>query len=251
MPSASSRARPPGFRSRGPPPGMMTIGRSATGRSRPRQQAAQSRVMQEYRLLHERHDGRGIRDRVAALLRPVDKLLPELARQPLRLAPGQLERRVLGPVPIAPPGQIVAAQGTGVVLELGQVEPAPIQDQQVHLVPLARPVPELQVRPRFDHARNGAFAGSRDRTIFSPSASRGNCEGVTSIQRWACGATVPSPPARPDVPWFVVAEEGNPASHPRPKCPVPQARRRADRRQRRLLLIAPVSVRTAISASPE
>ena len=113
-----------------------------------RQQAAQSRVMQEHRLLHERHDGPGIRDGGAGLLRPADELVPELAGQPLRLAPGQLERGVLGPVPVAPPGQIVPAQGTGVVLELDQVEPAPAQDQQVHLVPLALPVPELQVRPR-------------------------------------------------------------------------------------------------------
>ena len=41
MPSASSRARPPGFLSSGPP-GMMTIGRSATGRSRPRTIASAS-----------------------------------------------------------------------------------------------------------------------------------------------------------------------------------------------------------------
>ena len=41
MPSASSRARPPGFLSSGPP-GMMTIGRSATGRSRPRRIASAS-----------------------------------------------------------------------------------------------------------------------------------------------------------------------------------------------------------------
>ncbi len=51
-------------------------------------------------------------------------------------------------MPITAPGQIVPAQGTGVVLELDHVEPTPAQDHQVHLVPLALPIPKLKVRPR-------------------------------------------------------------------------------------------------------
>ena len=113
-----------------------------------RQQAPESRVVQEHRLLHERHDVPGIGDGGAGLLRPADELVPELARQPLRLAPGELERGVLGAVPVTAPGQVVAAQGPRVVLQLDQMEPAPAQDQQVDLVPLALPVAELQVRPR-------------------------------------------------------------------------------------------------------
>ena len=112
-----------------------------------RQQAPESRVVQEHRLLHERHDATRVGDRGAGLLRPVDELLPELARQPLRLAPGQFERRVLGTVAVTAPGQVVAAQGARVVLQLHQMQPAPTQDQQVDLVPLALAVPELEVRP--------------------------------------------------------------------------------------------------------
>ena len=85
--------------------------------------------------------------RGAGLLRPADQLVLQLARQPLRLAPGELERGVLGAVTVPPPGQVVAAQGAGVVLQLHQMQPAPAEHQQVHLVPLAVAVAELEVRP--------------------------------------------------------------------------------------------------------
>ena len=115
---------------------------------RRRQQAAQPRMVQEHGLLHERHDGTRVGDLGAGLLRPADQLVLQLARQPLRLAPGELERGVLGPVAVAPPGQVIAAQRARVVLQLHQVQAAPAQHQQVDLVPLALPVPELEVRPR-------------------------------------------------------------------------------------------------------
>ena len=86
-------------------------------------------------------------DAGAGLLRPADQLVLELAGQPLRLAPGELERGVLGAVPVAPPGQVVAAQGAGVVLQLDQVQAAAAEHQQVNLVPLAVAVAELEVRP--------------------------------------------------------------------------------------------------------
>jgi hypothetical protein len=75
-----------------------------------RQQAAQARVMQEDGFLHERHDGTGLGDVGARLLRPADQLVLQLAGQPLRLAPRELERGVLGPVTVAPPRQVIAAQ---------------------------------------------------------------------------------------------------------------------------------------------
>ena len=112
-----------------------------------RQQAPESGMVQEHGLLHERHHGARVRDAGAGLLRPAEQLVLELARQPLRLAAGELERGVLGPVPVAAPGQVVAAQGAGVVLQLDQVQPAAAQDQQVDLVPLAVAVAELEVRP--------------------------------------------------------------------------------------------------------
>ena len=67
-------------------------------------------MVQEDGLLHERHDGAGIGDGGAGLLRPADQLILQLAGQPLRLAPGELERGVLGAVTVAPPGQVVTAQ---------------------------------------------------------------------------------------------------------------------------------------------
>ncbi len=92
----------------------------------------------------------------------MDELVTELARQPLRLAPGELERRVLGAVPITAPGQVVAAQGPRVVLQFHQMEPAPAQDQKVNLVPLTLPVAELQVGPR-------------PGTVRCPAAGTGRC----------------------------------------------------------------------------
>ena len=113
-----------------------------------RQQAAQARVMQEDGLLHERHDRTRVGDRRARLLGKADQLVPQLAGQPLGLAPRQLQRGVLGPVTIAPPGQVIPAQGARVVLQLHQVQATPAQHQQVDLVPLAMAVAELEVRPR-------------------------------------------------------------------------------------------------------
>ena len=112
-----------------------------------RQQAPDAGVVQEDGLLDERHDRAGIGDGGAGLLRPADQLILQLARQPLRLAPGELERGVLGAVTVAPPGQVITAQGAGVVLQLHQVQPTPAQHQQVHLVPFAMAVAELEVRP--------------------------------------------------------------------------------------------------------
>ena len=112
-----------------------------------RQQAPDAGVVQEDGLLDERHYRASIGDGGAGLLRPADQLILQLAGQPLRLAPGELERGVFGAVTVAPPGQVVTAQGAGVVLQLHQVQPAPAQHQQVHLVPLAVAVAELEVRP--------------------------------------------------------------------------------------------------------
>jgi len=105
-------------------------------------------VVQEDRLLNERDDVTSVGYLSAGLLRPAHQLLLELARQPLGLAPRQLQWRVLGAVTVAPPGQVVTAQGAGVVLQLHQVQPTPTQHQQVHLVPFAMAVAELEVRPR-------------------------------------------------------------------------------------------------------
>ena len=48
---------------------------------------------------------------------------------------------------VPPPGQIVTAQGAGVVLQLDQVESAAAQHHQVNLVPLAVGITEFEVRP--------------------------------------------------------------------------------------------------------
>ncbi len=133
---------------------------------RRRQLAPEPGVVQEHGLLHERHHVPRVRDRGVRLLRPVEQFVPELARQALRLAAGQLERRVLGAVPVSAPGQVVAAQGAGVVLQLDQVQAAAAEDQQVDLVPLAVAVAELEVRPRTERGlvrqqRRGRCSGPR------------------------------------------------------------------------------------------
>ena len=184
-----------------------------------RQQAPQSRVVQEHRLLDERHDVPGIRDRVAGLLRPVDELVPELARQPLRLAAGQLERRVLGPVPVTPPGQVVPAQGAGVVLELHQMEPAPAQDQKVDLVPLALAVAELQVRPRPERRVVRQQRPDDIEPLRLVRELRGS-HLDPALDPLRHGA-VSSMPARTYL-WFIVAEEANPASHHGRQAPGPR-----------------------------
>jgi len=84
----------------------------------------------------------------ARLLGKADQIVPQLAGQPLRLTPSELQRRVLGPVTVTPPGQVIPPQRTRVVLQLNQVQAAPAQHQQVDLVPLAVPVAELEIRPR-------------------------------------------------------------------------------------------------------
>ena len=66
-----------------------------------------------------------------------------------------------------------------VVLQLHQVQPTPAEDQQVHLVPLALAVAELEVGPGTERRACGSMA----RMTLSPSASWVNCEGVTSIHR--------------------------------------------------------------------
>ena len=85
--------------------------------------------------------------RVPRLLRPVHQLVLQLAGQPLSLAPGELEWRVLSPVAVPAPGQVVAAQHARVVLQLHQVQSPLADDQQVDLVPLALAVAELEVGP--------------------------------------------------------------------------------------------------------
>jgi hypothetical protein len=81
------------------------------------------------------------------LLGPANQLVLELARQSLGFAPGELERGVLSAVPVPPPGQVVPAQGAGVVLQLHQVQAAASQHQQIDLVPLPVVVAEFKVRP--------------------------------------------------------------------------------------------------------
>src|SRR5664280_1942503 len=109
--------------------------------------AAQPGVVEEDRLLHERHDVAGVVDLGPGLLGPAQQLLAQLARQPLRLASGELERRVLGPVAVSQPAQVVPPQRAAVVLQPDQVQPALAKDDQIDLVPLALPVPELDVGP--------------------------------------------------------------------------------------------------------
>jgi hypothetical protein len=79
------------------------------GPRRLRQQAPEAGMVQVHRLLHERDHVADVGDAVAGLLRPADQLIAELARHPLRLAPRQFERRVLGAVPVAPPGHVIPA----------------------------------------------------------------------------------------------------------------------------------------------
>jgi len=104
-------------------------------------------VVQEDRLLNERDDVTSVGYLSAGLLRPAHQLLLELARQPLGLAPRQLQWRVLGAVTVAAPGEVIPPQGAGVVLQLHQVQPTSAQYQQVDLVPLTVAVAELEVRP--------------------------------------------------------------------------------------------------------
>jgi hypothetical protein len=75
-------------------------------------------MVEENRFLHEWHDAARVRDLVAGIPRPVQQLILELARQPLCLAAGELEWGVLGTAAFAPPGQVIAAQRSRVVLQL-------------------------------------------------------------------------------------------------------------------------------------
>lgn len=60
---------------------------------------------------------------------------------------GEQQRRALGPVSAAAPHVGVAAQRAGVVLEFARLEGVATQDQQVHFVPAAAVVAELEVGP--------------------------------------------------------------------------------------------------------
>ena len=65
----------------------------------------------------------------------------------LRLASGQQQRGVLGAVAGAHPDVVVAGQDPAVVLELDQIQGVAGQDQQVHLMPAAPVVAELEIGP--------------------------------------------------------------------------------------------------------
>ena len=92
---------------------------------------------------------------------------PGVSGEALRLAPGQLERRVLGLVSVTQPGVVVAAQHAGVVLEFHQVQPPLAEDQRS----TSCHRPRLSRNSKFDQARNGSTCGSNARTMLSPSAS--------------------------------------------------------------------------------
>jgi len=79
-------------------------------------------MVQENGLLHEWDDVSFVGNLNVLLLRPQTQLVLQLAREKLRLAPGQFERRVLGAPTVASPPLIIAAEGAGVVLELDEVE---------------------------------------------------------------------------------------------------------------------------------
>jgi hypothetical protein len=63
------------------------------------------------------------------------------------LVAGEQQRRVLGSVSAATPYVVVAAQRAAVVLEFDQIEGVAGKDQQVHLMPAAAVVAELEVGP--------------------------------------------------------------------------------------------------------
>lgn len=111
------------------------------------QLAAQALVVQEHRLLDERNHVARVGDSHVVLARPLQQGVAEPGGQVLRLAAGQLEGGVLGPVAGAEPAVVVAPQHAGVVLQLDQVELVAGEDEEVDLVPAAVVVPELEVRP--------------------------------------------------------------------------------------------------------
>jgi hypothetical protein len=129
----------------------------------------------------------------------------------LSFALGQFERRILGPVSVALPGQVVAAQGPRVVLQLHQMKPAPAQDQQVDFVPLSLPVAELQVRPRPERRVVRQQRPDDVEPLGLVREQRGShLDPALDLLRHGAVSLY----ARPDVPCFIVAEEANPASHP-------------------------------------
>ena len=165
---------------------------------RRRELAPQVRVVQEDRLLDVRDGGAQVGDVGAVLVRPVGQAVLELGGEPLGLAAGELERRVLGAMPVPQPGVVVAAQRAGVVLQLHQVNPPLADHQQVDLVPATVAVTELEVRPSaervarrqegLDDVQALGLVGELGRRDLGPALG---CSGheVTSRSR-VCGASV-------------------------------------------------------------
>ncbi len=96
--------------------------------------------------------------------------------------PGQLERVVLREPTVAQPLVVVAVQFPEVVIRLDQVQPPVAEHEQVDLVPLALAVAELAARPEAERR-----CGGQDAAELKPSAWCGNCDRVTSTQRWSAG----------------------------------------------------------------
>src|SRR5487761_1253125 len=59
------------------------------------------------------------------------------------------------PGPGPPAGEVVAAQGAGVVLELEEMELAAAEEEQVDLLPFALAISELHVRPGTERGHLG------------------------------------------------------------------------------------------------
>jgi len=103
----------------------------------------------------------------------------------LGLTTSQLQGRVLGAVAVAEPGEIVAAQGARVVLELDEVELTAPQEEEVHLLPSPLAIAELHVRP----CPERRAVGHEGAEVAQPLGLVGVGGGVTSTQRIA-GADV-------------------------------------------------------------
>ena len=105
-------------------------------------------MVQEHRLLHERHHLPGVRHlHVRVLPCPCPQRVLQQAREPLSLAPGELQGGVLSAVAVPQPAVVVAAEGAAVVLELDEMQPSTAEDEEIDLMPPSLAVPELEVRP--------------------------------------------------------------------------------------------------------
>ena len=116
----------------------------------------QVRVVEEDGFLDVGDDlaGWGRRGVEASAAAPVVVGAHQLGAQALGLAVGEAEGGVLRSAAVAEPGLVVAAEASGVVLQLDQVEAVGGEDEEVHLGPVAAVVAELEAGPG---AKGGAL----------------------------------------------------------------------------------------------